>query len=184
MPRPARHDRSPRAQGGIPSIRSGFFCAPRATSSPRVNKNDSVRPSRQMRRISVLKSPTAAPSKFETSSTKTHPPKADAWSLVSSSAYQPVPSPKSHAWAESYASGRTHSTPTSTPADPATHPTEAINGHYRAGQMHRQRLPQPHQLPTPNAPHRRRPRCLQPHSTLKSPIKLISSHDAGSLSGI
>ena len=48
-------------------------------------------------------------------------------------------------------------------------PTEAINGHYRARQTHRQRLPQPHQLPTPNAPHRRRPRRLHPHSTLKSP---------------
>ena len=46
--------------------------------------------------------------------------------------------------------------------------TEVINGHYRAGQTHRQRLPQSHQLPTPNAPHRRRPRCLHPHSTLKS----------------
>ena len=49
-------------------------------------------------------------------------------------------------------------------------PTEAINGHYRAGQTHRQRLPQPHQRPTPNAPHRRRPRRLHPHSTLKSPF--------------
>ncbi|ERH26169.1 transposase [Actinomyces sp. oral taxon 172 str. F0311] len=39
---------------------------------------------------------------------------------------------------------------------------------HRAGQTHRQRLPQPHQLPTPNAPHRRRPRRLHPHSTLKS----------------
>ena len=68
-----------------------------------------------------------------------------------------------------YASGRTHSTPTSIPAEPATHPTEAINGHYRTGQTHRQRLPQPHQLPTPNAPHHRRPRRLHPHSTLKSP---------------
>ena len=47
-------------------------------------------------------------------------------------------------------------------------PTEAINGHYRTGQTHRQRLPQPHQLQTPNAPHRRRPRRLHPHSTLKS----------------
>ena len=46
--------------------------------------------------------------------------------------------------------------------------TEAINGHYRAGQTHRQRLPQPHQLPTPNAPHHRRSRCLHPHPTLKS----------------
>ena len=47
-------------------------------------------------------------------------------------------------------------------------PTEAINGHYRAGQTNRQRLPQPHQLPTPNAPYRRRSRCFHPHSTLKS----------------
>ena len=46
--------------------------------------------------------------------------------------------------------------------------TEAINGHYRAGQTNRQRLPQPHQLPTPNAPHHRRSRCLHPYSTLKS----------------
>ena len=33
----------------IPSIRSAIFCAPRATGSPRANKNASVRPSRQMR---------------------------------------------------------------------------------------------------------------------------------------
>ena len=79
----------------IPSIRSAIFCAPRATSSPRVNKNASVRPSRQMRRISVSKSPTTAPSKCATSSIKPHPPKADAWPYTSSSAYQPVPSPKS-----------------------------------------------------------------------------------------
>ena len=46
--------------------------------------------------------------------------------------------------------------------------TEAINGHYRTRQTHRQRLPQPHQLQTPNAPHRRRSRCLHPHPTLKS----------------
>ena len=39
---------------------------------------------------------------------------------------------------------------------------------HRTGQTHRQRLPQPHQLQTPNAPHRRRPRRLHPHSTMKS----------------
>ena len=47
-----------------------------------------------MKRILVSKSPTTAPSKSETSSIKTHPPKADAWLLVSLSAYQRVPSPK------------------------------------------------------------------------------------------
>ena len=43
---------------GIPSIKSGFFCAPRVIGSRSVNKNASVRPSWQMRRISVSKSPT------------------------------------------------------------------------------------------------------------------------------
>ena len=43
---------------GIPSIKSGFFCAPRATGSLHVKRNVSVRPSRQMRRISVSTSPT------------------------------------------------------------------------------------------------------------------------------
>ena len=49
-------------------------------------------------------------------------------------------------------------------------PTEAINGHYRTKQTHHQRPPQPHQLPAPNAPHHRRPRYLHPHPTLKSPF--------------
>ena len=42
----------------IPSIRSAIFCAPRVIGSRSVNKNDSVRPSRQMRHTSVSKSPT------------------------------------------------------------------------------------------------------------------------------
>ena len=79
----------------IPSIRSAIFCAPRATGSPHVNKNDSERPSRQMKHTSVSKSPTTAPSKCAMSSIKPHPPKADAWPHTSSSAYQPVPSLRS-----------------------------------------------------------------------------------------
>ena len=105
-----------------------------AGSPPRANKNASVRPSWQMRCISVSKSPTTAPSKCARSSTKIHPPKANTWPHTSLNAYQPAPSPKSPDWARPYASGRTHSTPTSTQAEPATHPTEAINGHYRTGQ--------------------------------------------------
>ena len=41
-----------------PSIKSGFFCTPRVIGSRSVNKNASARPSRQMKRISVSKSPT------------------------------------------------------------------------------------------------------------------------------
>ena len=116
-----------------------------------------------------------ASSKCETSSTKPHPPKADAWPHTSLSACQRVPSPKLLAWAGPYANGRTPTWPTSTQPEPVTHPTEAINGHYRTRQTHRQRLPQPHQLPAPNAPHRRRPRCLHPHSTLKSRQTLLDA---------
>ena len=47
-------------------------------------------------------------------------------------------------------------------------PHRSHQRNHRTRQTHRQRLPQPHQLQTPNAPHRRRPRCLHPHSTLKS----------------
>ena len=115
----------------ILSIRSAIFCAPRVIGSRSVNKNDSVRPSRQMRHTSVSKSPTTAPSKCATSSTKTHPPKADAWPLISSSAYQRVPSPKSPDWVEPYANGRTPSWPTSIQEEPATAPpkpsTESSN---------------------------------------------------------
>ena len=49
-------------------------------------------------------------------------------------------------------------------------PNRSHQRNHRTGQTRRQRLPQPHQLPTPNAPHRRRPRRLHPHSTLKSRI--------------
>ena len=44
-----------------------------------------------MRRISVSKSPTCQPSKSETSSTKTHPPKADAWLLIEPLPTCPIP---------------------------------------------------------------------------------------------
>ena len=71
---------------------------------------------------SVSKSPTTAPSKYETSPTNLHPPTADAWPLISLRAYQRVPSPKLLAWAGPYASGRTPTRPTSTPPEPATAP--------------------------------------------------------------
>jgi len=48
------------------------------------------------------------------SSMKTHPPKADAWPLVSSRAYQCVPYPQLLDWAGPCAIGRTCSMPTST----------------------------------------------------------------------
>ena len=68
-----------RGRKGIPTTKSGFSCAPHATSSPRANKNDSVRPSRQMRHKISVEVAYPAPSTCETSSTKPHLPTADAW---------------------------------------------------------------------------------------------------------
>ena len=53
-------------------------------------------------------------------------------------------------------------------------PHRSHQRNHRTRQTHRQRLPQPHQLPTPNAPHSRRPRRLHPHPTLKSPLSAHS----------
>ena len=47
-------------------------------------------------------------------------------------------------------------------------PNRSHQRNHRTRQTHRQRLPQPHQLPTPNAPHHRRPRRLHPHPTRKN----------------
>ena len=152
----------------IPSIKSGFFCAPRATGSPHVKRNTSVRPSRQMKHTSVSTSHTFTGQVREVFHQAT-PAQGQrlAARLIERLPACPIPEivrlgRTLRKWKDAFLAyfdtgGASNGS------------TEAINGHYRAGQTHRQRLPQPHQLPTPNAPHRRRPRCLHPHSTLKSP---------------
>ena len=105
---------------GDPIYQIGFSCAPRVIGSRSVNKNDSVRPSRQMRHTSVSKLPTSAPDKCAKSSTKTRSPKEDSSRPDSSSAYKRVPFPRSHVWAGPYDDGRTCSTPPATPAQPAS----------------------------------------------------------------
>ena len=106
---------------GIPSIKSGFFCAPVVIGSRSVNKNASVRPSRQMRRISVSTSPTFTGQVREVFHQAT-PTQGQRLVARLIERLPPVPSLKSLAWAGSYASGRTHSTTTSTPTEPATAP--------------------------------------------------------------
>ena len=151
----------------IPSIKSGFFCAPRATGSLHAKRNASVRPSWQMRRISVSKSPTFTGQVCEVFH-QAAPAQGQRLAAHFIERLPACPIPEIarlgrtlRKWKDAFLAyfdtgGASNSS------------TEAINGHYRAGQTHRQRLPQPHQLPTPNAPHRRRSRCLHPHPTLKS----------------
>ena len=137
-------------------------------SSPHVKRNASVRPSRRMRRISVSMSPTFTGQVREVfhQATLTQGQRLVAC-LIQRLPACPIPEIARlgrtlRKWKDAFLAyfdtgGASNGS------------TEAINGHYRAGQTNRQRLPQPHQLPTPNAPHRRRSRCLHPHPTLKSP---------------
>ena len=157
----------------IPSTKSGFFCTPRATSSPHVNKNDSERPSRQMRRISVSKSPTFTGQVREVFHQDTPAQgRRLAAHLVERLPTCPIP--------EIARLGRTlrkwkdalDAYFDTGGASNAPHRSHQRN--HRTRQTHRQRLPQPHQLPTPNAPHSRRPRRLHPHPTLKSPLSAHS----------
>ena len=153
----------------IPSIKSGFFCAPRATGSPHAKRNASVRPSRQMRHTSVSTSPTFTGQVCEVFQ-QAIPAQGQrlAAHLIQRLPACPI--------LEIARLGRTLRKWKDALDDyfdtggASNGSTEAINRHYRAGQTNRQRLPQPHQLPTPNAPHRRRPRRLHPHPTLKSLI--------------
>ena len=166
-PRPARHDRSPRAQGRSPLSNPASFARLTHAGSLHVKRNDSVRPSWQMKRISVSTSPTFTGQVREVfhQATPTQGQRLAAH-LIQRLPACPIP--------EIARLGRTLRKWKDTLDDyfdtdrASNGSTETINGHYRAGQTNRQRLPQPHQLPTPNAPHHRRPRCLHPHSTLKS----------------
>ena len=150
-----------------PSIRSAIFCAPRVIGSRSVKRNASVRPSRQMRRISVSKSPTFTGQVRDVFHQDT-PAQGQrlAARLIESLPACSIPEIARlgrtlRKWKDAFLAYFDT-------GGASNGPTEAINGHYRAGQTRRQRLPQPHQRPTPNAPHRRRPRRLHPHSTLKS----------------
>ena len=102
-----------------PSTKSAILCAPRATGPPRVNKNASVRPSRQMRRISVSTSPTFTGQVRDVFHQAT-PAHGQHLATHLIQRLPACPIPEIAAWAGPYANGRTHSTPTSTQAEQAT----------------------------------------------------------------
>ena len=106
----------------IPSIKSGFFCAPRTrrlTPCQKERLREAFTADEAHISVDVAYLHRASARGLPPSHTH---PRPTPGRLVSSSAYQPAPSPKSLAWAGRYASGRTHSTPTSIPAEQATAP--------------------------------------------------------------
>ena len=155
----------------IPSIKSGFFCAPRATGSLRAKRNASVRPSWQMRRISVSTSPTFTGQVREVFHQDTPAQgRRLAARFVERLPACPIPEIARLGANPTQVEGRLLGLLRHRRSQQRLHGSHqrTLSSHYRAGQTNRQRLPQPHQLPTPNAPHHRRPRRLHPHPTLKS----------------
>ena len=137
--------------------------------SPHVKRNASVRPSRQMRRISVSKSPTFTGQVREVfhQDTPAHGQRLAAH-LIESLPACPIPEIARLGADPTQVEGRTRRLLRYRRSQQRANRSHQRN--HRTRQTHRQRLPQPHQLPTPNAPHRRRPRRLHPHSSLKSLI--------------
>ena len=152
----------------IPFTKSGFSCAPHATSSPLANKNDSMRPSRQVTRTMSVEVAYHCAQHVRDVFHQAAPAHGRrlAARLVERLPTCPIPDIARlgrtlRKWKDAFLAYFDT-------AGASNGPIEAINGHYRTKQTHHQRPPQPHQLPAPNAPHHRRPRYLHPHPTLKS----------------
>ena len=132
-----------------------------------VSKNASVRPSRQMRHTSVSKSPTFTGQVCEVFHQAT-PAQGQrlAARLIERLPACPIPEIARLGADPTQVEGRLLGLLRHRRSKQRANRSHQRN--HRTRQTHRQRLPQPHQLQTPNAPHRRRPRCLHPHPTLKS----------------
>ena len=105
-----------------PLPRSAIFCAPhtrRLTPRQQERLREAFTADEAHIRVDVAYLPRASVRGLPPSHTH---PRPTPGRLVSSRAYQPVPSPRSLAWAGPYANGRTPSWPTSIPAEPATAP--------------------------------------------------------------
>ena len=127
----------------IPSIKSGSFCAPHTrTLTPRQQERLREAFTADEAHISVevaylhRASPRRLPPRHtRPRATPGRTPHREPTSL----SHPRNRSPRG----EPYASGRTHSTPTSIPAEPATHPTEAINGIIELGRRTARGYPNP-----------------------------------------
>jgi hypothetical protein len=114
-----------------------------------------------------------APRSFGRPTKPRTPSRAGGSQKSSSPRCRPVRSRRSSGLGRPSGSGARRSWPTSTPA---AHPRRH-RGHqrpHRTPPPHRPRLHQPRQLPTQNAPHRRRP---TPHPTVKSRISRHGEQD-------
>ena len=121
-PRPARHDRSPQAQGRSPLPRSAISCAPhtcRLTPRQKERLREAFTADEAHISVDVAYLHRASARGLPPSHTRPRPtPGRSSHPAPTSLSHPRNRSPRG----EPYASGRTHSTPTSTQAEPATAP--------------------------------------------------------------
>ena len=151
---------------GIPSIKSGFFCAPRTRRlTPRQQERLREAFVADEAHISVEVAYRCAQQVRDVfhQDTPDHGRRLAAH-LIESLPACPIPEIARLGADPTHMEGRTRRLLRYRRSQQRANRSHQRN--HRTRQTHRQRLPQPHQLPTPNAPHRRRPRRLDPHSTL------------------
>ena len=152
----------------IPSTKSGFFCAPRArTLTPRQQERLRAAFTADEARISVEIAYHCAQQVRDVShQAKPAQSRRPAAHLVES--LPTCPSPEIARLGRTLRKRKDAFSAYFDTAGASKAPHRSHQRNHRTRKTNRQRLPQPHQLPTPNAPHRRRPRRLHPHSTMKS----------------
>ena len=127
----------------IPSIKSGSFCAPhtrRLTKRQKERLREAFTADEAHISVEVAYLHRASPRRLPPRHTRPRPtPGRTPHREPTSLSHPRNRSPRG----EPYASGRTHSTPTSIPAEPATHPTEAINGIIELGRRTARGYPNP-----------------------------------------
>ena len=127
----------------IPSIKSGSFCAPhtrRLTPRQQERLREAFTADEAHISVEVAYLHRASPRRLPPRHTRPRPtPGRTPHREPTSLSHPRNRSPRG----EPYASGRTHSTPTSIPAEPATHPTEAINGIIELGRRTARGYPNP-----------------------------------------
>ena len=164
-----------RRHTGAPSIESAIFYAPRAINSPHANKNASTQTAWQMRRISASKSPTAAQQVRDVfhQDTPTQGRRLAARLIKSLPTF---PIPKTACMGRTLRKWKDAFIANFDTGGASTAPHRRLQRNHRTRQTHLQMLPQPHQLQTPNALHRRRTRCFPRHPTMKSHIWQLCEH--------
>ena len=151
----------------------GHFCAPRAIGARSVNKNDSTPPSRQMKHTISVEVAYHCAQHVRDVFHQATPAQGRRPTRHLMKRLPTCPIPEIARLGQTLRTWKDAHLAYLDTAGASNAPHRSHQRNHRTRQTHRQRLPQPHQQPTPNAPHRKRPRRLHPHPTMKSRFTVV-----------